>query len=643
MELAFIWIENYRCLKDLNINFSNDFEFYYDTKSKTLSQRPKTEISTSNFWGNHILNLTAIIGENGVGKTSLFNFLKIIYQDLNIILDGSNRKLQYSKLSYIAIFKINNKYYQFANGVSSYVKTTLPNLITVVRQLSKLKLIYYSNFFDYSSLDETSSVIDLSTNSLVSGIIQKLVVEAEKNGDVYAGGKFQYLFKTTEIISQLELISNFDKHIPFQIPNQLSVAVRFEVAKERYLHEYDLRPKDEESPKVNKTKKSAVEEKEHIKFEAETEEDYEELSKQSNRSKTISALEHIIYRLEGPLLNKYSNDQIRLRFKRLLQQAVLINFFEDVVFHKNLVVDEYLNGFNILKAFTPNKLAQQEELDDLFRFVLDKVSSYLGIKLSSKGINTWIDRFVEIITRQCEFIPDKDLLNIQLLSDDIPRFRLLLKELTTFPFSPILDIYWNGISSGENAFVTLFSRIYQMRKTVNKKDYSVILLLDESEINFHPDWQRRLVKHLTLVIPEMLPLCSLQFIISSHSPLILSDIPKSNVIFLEKSNSTIQVSQLSDRKQTFAANIHTLLSDAFFMKEGTIGDLAKEKINWVIDQLNSRYAVFEQNITEIKKIVDLIGEPVIRAKLAGMINEKLEINLHNIDTRLKDLERKSKK
>lgn len=165
-------------------------------------------------------------------------------------------------------------------------------------------------------------------------------------------------------------------------------------------------------------------------------------------------------------------------------------------------------------------------------------------------------------------------------------------------------------------------------------------MLDECEINLHPEWQRKFIKLLVTLLPEMLPKSKHQLIISSHSPLMLSDIPKSNVVFLEKKDSKVIVSHLAERKQTFAANIHTLLSDAFFMKEGTVGEVAKEKINWVIDQINSRYDVFEQNLDEIKKIVDLIGEPVIKSKLANMVNEKLQINLHNIHSRLKDLEGK---
>ncbi|OCL92009.1 hypothetical protein [Aliarcobacter thereius] len=51
------------------------------------------------------------------------------------------------------------------------------------------------------------------------------------------------------------------------------------------------------------------------------------------------------------------------------------------------------------------------------------------------------------------------------------------------------------------------------------------------------------------------------------------------MIFLEKGK---QVYPFEDGKQTFGANIHTLLSHGFFMKKGLMGEFAKEKIQSII-------------------------------------------------------------
>ena len=72
---------------------------------------------------------------------------------------------------------------------------------------------------------------------------------------------------------------------------------------------------------------------------------------------------------------------------------------------------------------------------------------------------------------------------------------------------------------------------------------------------------------------------NLHIIIASHSPFILSDLPKENIIFLEEGK---QVKPFKG-KQTFGANIHTLLSDGFFMSDGLMGEFAKGKIEEIKD------------------------------------------------------------
>ena len=69
-------------------------------------------------------------------------------------------------------------------------------------------------------------------------------------------------------------------------------------------------------------------------------------------------------------------------------------------------------------------------------------------------------------------------------------------------------------------------------------------------------------------------------IFATHSPFIISDLPKENIIFLEKGK---QVYPFEDGKQTFGANIHTLLSHGFFMKDGLMGEFAKDKIKSIIN------------------------------------------------------------
>ncbi|MBN2826068.1 MAG: hypothetical protein JXQ76_12130, partial [Campylobacterales bacterium] len=68
MELVYLWVEKYKNIKEQGFNFSPRFECEFEGKNLTIT--PKEHIE--NFFdekGN--INITAIVGENGSGKSSI--------------------------------------------------------------------------------------------------------------------------------------------------------------------------------------------------------------------------------------------------------------------------------------------------------------------------------------------------------------------------------------------------------------------------------------------------------------------------------------------------------------------------------------------------------------------------------------------
>ena len=170
-------------------------------------------------------------------------------------------------------------------------------------------------------------------------------------------------------------------------------------------------------------------------------------------------------------------------------------------------------------------------------------------------------------------------------------------------YNDFFMIDW-GMSSGEYNMFSIFSRIYNAIskiKVENRKE--IMILLDEVDSSFHPNWQQLIIKEIVDFLKRLYPHIKFQVIITTHSPVLLSDIPKQNVIFLKND------SKEENHKETFAANISTLYYDSFFMKTGSIGELANNCINNLISAMNIVIEEKNSNIKERrKKLVDKFYE-----------------------------------
>lgn len=149
---------------------------------------------------------------------------------------------------------------------------------------------------------------------------------------------------------------------------------------------------------------------------------------------------------------------------------------------------------------------------------------------------------------------------------------------------------FSKLSSGEKQIIFVVNAItYHLRNINSVHDgqnglitYSYVnIILDEVELYFHPDMQRVFISRLLYQI-EVLDLSNIKginFLFITHSPFILSDIPRGNVLFLDRvvGEDTNLVKE-ANKKNTFGANIHELLADSFFMSD-TLGAFAAKKVD----------------------------------------------------------------
>lgn len=187
------------------------------------------------------------------------------------------------------------------------------------------------------------------------------------------------------------------------------------------------------------------------------------------------------------------------------------------------------------------------------------------------------------------------------------------------------------LSSGERAFQNIMSWLYWLSRmgdiSSTNRLYlkrNVLLCIDEVDALCHPDWQRDIVGNIIDAIKESFRAYNVQIIISTHSPLCLSNVPSENIVFLQndQEHGIYQDNKVHD--QTFCRNIYDILNDAFFLKGKTVGNYAIKYVNEIIEQISfeGSEGLYEMKDALYKKI-DYIGDPLIRGKLIQMLDDKL--------------------
>lgn len=156
--------------------------------------------------------------------------------------------------------------------------------------------------------------------------------------------------------------------------------------------------------------------------------------------------------------------------------------------------------------------------------------------------------------------------------------------------NPALEIDFKTLSSGEKQQIYAISSILYHLDNLDsvKNDGSdpyripyrnVLLILEEVELYFHPELQQQFIKQLLDGIRQVdfNSIAGIHIILVTHSPYVLSDIPEMNVLALSSDGT-----QSGKRLKTFCANIHEMLKDSFFLSHGSQGDFAQWEIGHIM-------------------------------------------------------------
>ena len=183
-----------------------------------------------------------------------------------------------------------------------------------------------------------------------------------------------------------------------------------------------------------------------------------------------------------------------------------------------------------------------------------------------------------------------------------------------------------SMSSGERQFYFMMSAVvYHLLNlsTITRNGRrirygNVCLVMDEIEICFHPDYQRKFLKWLVDILTRMglNKEFGIHVIFTTHSPFLLSDIPKVNILSLENGDAKPLAMH-----NTFCANVYDLLRSPFFMRE-YIGEFAAGKLDKLIDDVNRIDIADEGVYHSLWNRIEQIGDDFIRNKLHSQLAER---------------------
>lgn len=553
------------------------------TKSLVISEKKENEEFIQGFWSDNIQNISAIVGANGSGKSTILHQLKEGGFPLVCEFDNGESKIIWPKD--VGLFIYYTPY--LSETREEYDRSYTRNLskLSLIKQDTPNEPLNLSTHWELHNSEHIKRVINFVKSDIFSEDLQNLKIPSFQQikvqilkiskEDWNSSRNFQPFFKAFEELKERERVRE----------------------EEKLITEFALKTKED----IDKHK------------------DYKRLSRKLRLK--LEILDGVIRKIHSILEssgNKYLEE----------------GFIENEIYTSDpefVAIDNLKNALYwfldraFIKKYNDDFFLPKEEVKELTELLLECAEK-------DGNIENWT-----VLTVNFE--------DCHKIIKSYENFLLSFKGKFTYDRAAMLTFEPDvRLSTGEMAMYELFSVLFDLQyRLENNLDERIlsdtdledfenyVLLLDEADLGFHPMWKRMFVKSLVRMIPKIFPDKNINMILTTHSPLSLSDIPSNSMVLLSKdvnSGITLFVGNDKSRMNSFGANINDLLANSFFLEDYLIGDFAKDKIDEVIDWIKNNKENEQYNREEyekMQKIISLIEEPVLRNKLVEMLSE-IEIN-----------------
>jgi hypothetical protein len=362
--------------------------------------------------------------------------------------------------------------------------------------------------------------------------------------------------------------------------------------------------------------------------EKELEEKYNKSERYWNELQKIFDLHFDFKTVNDLIIQKWSEIAIQIKNNILIDDSC-IKLSKKYLVYKTISViyiySVFRNYFGqLIKKY--NGLKQEEKLNKVLYYTIERLNvdtSHITVKIRqtimfitlqqySEQNNLLSKKIVEIINEYLGGDYNLDTI-IYLLPPPIFKTKIKLEYRTKNNRNARIEL--TALSSGERQqLYSVSSLLYHLINLNSIKDKERIkynnieIVLEEIELYYHPEYQRSYIQFLIDRI-NMLGLRSdihIDICILTHSPIVLSDIPLENILFLDDGKPK----ELESSINTFGSNIYDLLKYNFFLKDNAFGEFASNKMNAVIALLKKN-DISDEEIVKVKQIISLIGDKFI--------------------------------
>jgi len=603
MELVYFYIADYKNIKDQEINLGSKYIYNYmdDVGVLTRKVNPRYIPNFYKIYNEGLENISALIGENGTGKTNILHFLR---EALGNLIYPKHSNGNYNPNKYILIFYDNHK------DKTIIVNFTDINFIDFPYEILNISLdseiVFYSPIYDLSNypLSHIDSVdLDVSSNHLIGfdSINQNLII----NNNPIEFHKYKESERQINFVLYAQEIDEITSNIA--LPKTAKITI------------FQSRLPDE-----NMIRNIPYAFREYLK--EGTEIFYKELRILTDK----------LYDKNLSRIKKENSLNERNRIKLVFNFNLWLNLFYNLEI-SNHFLNENINGEDKIErtlGFLPYFLSFLKN---------QSLIPFNPINRVIEGMELIINNF--LIDYDDSHMLEKTSIEVNLdcLRNFIPVYSYYLFETNKLAgFSKtgfFINFDWNGLSSGEKSYLNLFSRLMYSMKLLYEKTslepdlnlrnpYFIYVLIDEGELGFHPQWQKEFIFNLINNLPKILKFKltsqpKIQLIFATHSPFSLSDLLSYNISYLSRIHGkSIVLSDVDKPKFSFAANINDLYNDSYYLKDGFMGSFAKVKINKILNEINDSQTINSEDFNRLSNLIENIDEPIIRTKLNELLNEK---------------------